>query len=150
MSSAAFKIPHSTGCIVPDALFGLEYFDGSRKRYRFFALEIDRGTMPIVRSNPHQTSYLSKLAAYAEILAGQVYKSHLGLPNLLVLTVTTCERHKQAIMQRLHGNSGEYAAFLFQALPRATLAFPLPSLLEQAWERVGHSPFAICTASLLV
>lgn len=53
-----------TGAIVPDGLFGIEYQNANRKLYRFFALEADRGTMPIVRSKGRQTSYLGKIEAY--------------------------------------------------------------------------------------
>ncbi len=51
-----------TTWVIPDRIFGLEFVDkptaGNR---RFFALEYDRGTMPIERSNPHQTCYMKKL-----------------------------------------------------------------------------------------
>jgi hypothetical protein len=40
--------------IVPDLVFGLRFTDGSR---RCFMVEIDRGTMPIARSNLMQTSF---------------------------------------------------------------------------------------------
>ena len=105
-----------TVAIVPDAVFGIEYQDANRKLYRFFALEADRGTMPIVRSKGHQTSYLGKITAYHEILAHQVYKTQLGLPNLLVLTVTTSEPRKSEIMRRLEEQAGDGAAFLFKAI----------------------------------
>jgi hypothetical protein len=40
--------------LVPDLVFGLLLPDGSR---RCFMVEIDRGTMPIARSNFSQTSF---------------------------------------------------------------------------------------------
>src|SRR5438552_1709419 len=60
--------------IVPDALFGLEYAHGGTKTYRFFALEADRGMMPVMRSNLHQTSYLKKILAYREIAAQNLHR----------------------------------------------------------------------------
>ena len=74
---------------MPDGLFGIEYGSGGTKAYRFFALEADRGTMPVVRSGAGQTSYLAKLASYQKIIGSRTFKTHLGLPNLLVLTLTT-------------------------------------------------------------
>jgi hypothetical protein len=77
--------------IVPDAVFGLEYTTQGQKSYCFFALEADRNTMPVARSNLRQTSYLKKILGYRAIASQNIYKSHLGLPNLLVLNVTTNE-----------------------------------------------------------
>ncbi len=84
--------------LVPDALFGLEY---NRKAYRFFALEADRNTMPCARSDLRQSSYLRKLLAYRAIAAQQIYKTRLGLPNLLVLNLTVSEEHMRSIMATL-------------------------------------------------
>jgi hypothetical protein len=73
--------------VVPDGLFGLEYARDGQKLYRFFALEADRNTMPIKRANLEQTSYPRKVLAYRMIISRDVHRSHLGLPNLLVLRV---------------------------------------------------------------
>lgn len=126
--------------VVPDAVFGLEYNVAGKKTYRFFALEADRGTMPVERSSPVQTSYLGKLAAYGEILAHQVYRTSWGVPNLLVLTLTTSEARKSAIIAKLGTAS---AALLFKAARPSTLASPLTVLLSEPWERVGHVPMSI-------
>jgi hypothetical protein len=45
--------PHEIG-LIPDLVFGLKFADGSR---RCFMVEIDRGTMPISRSDFRQTSF---------------------------------------------------------------------------------------------
>ena len=91
-SLTPWRIPlPSGGYLVPDGLFGLEYIQSGKNAYRFFALEADRGTMPVLRSNALQTSVLGKIAAYREIAMRQVQRSYLGLPNLLVLLLTTSE-----------------------------------------------------------
>jgi hypothetical protein len=141
-SQAAFKIPTSDAALIPDALFGLEYLKDDKRTYRFFALEVDRGTMPIARRHPSQTSYLAKLAAYSDALAQRRHKMHLGISSLLVLTITTSERHKQSIMERLRAQSS--APFLFRALlSPSMLHYPQPALLEQPWERAGHPSLSI-------
>jgi hypothetical protein len=85
-SPAPFRIPLPSGShLAPDGLFGIAY--GPSGPYRFFALEADRGTMPVSRTSTHQTSYLAKLAAYREIIGRQAHKTHWGIPNLLVLQV---------------------------------------------------------------
>ncbi|HWY60518.1 MAG TPA: replication-relaxation family protein [Rhizomicrobium sp.] len=144
-SGTPFRIPvPSGGYLVPDGLFGIEYRPGEKKAYRFFALEADRGTMPLSRSNGSQTSYLGKLAAYREILAHQIHKTHWGIPNLLVLTVTVGTGRVQEILDRLQDRSIESASFLFKALSVPDLlTAPIPQLLFEPWQRAGSPPLRI-------
>lgn len=131
--------------LVPDGLFGLEY---NQKTYRFFAIEADRNTMPVSRSNLHQSSYMKKLLAYRAVVAQQVHKTRFGLPNLLVLNVTTSEEHMRAIMRLLKELAGSSSMFLFKAVPSLDsfeiAPMPAPHLLMLPWQRVGYE--AICIA----
>jgi hypothetical protein len=143
-SHTPFRLPvPSGGSLVPDGLFGIEYALDGAKRYRFFALEADRGTMPIQRSKPGQTSYLGKIAAYREITSQQVHKAHWGIPNLLVLTVTTSEARMQAMMAGLGNDVGSNASFLFKAITGADLARPANHLLFKIWDRASFDPLQI-------
>ncbi len=144
-SGAPFRLPvPSGGYLVPDGLIGLEYATGASRAYRFFALEADRGTMPIARSNPNQTSYLGKITAYREIITHQVHKTHLGLPNLLVLTLTTGETRMADIMEQIGHTTGGGAAFLFKSVNASGISTPAPQLLtEPPWLRVGFPPLRI-------
>lgn len=143
-----FRIPRhrsgEPGFVVSDGLFGLEYTVDGERSYRFFALEIDRATMPVIRSYRDQTSYLAKLMAYRDVLACEAYKSHFGLPNLLVLTVTTSERHKANILSAFTGAIGGSTAFLFKAVDRhcsvGGMSCADPSILLEPWDRAGHPP----------
>jgi hypothetical protein len=141
-TSFRFPIP-SGGYLVPDGLFGLEYAHSGTKAYRFFALEADRGTMPVVRTNPNQTSYLAKIAAYREIIARRVHKTHFGLPNLLVLTLTTGEARMAGIIGQLGRQTGDSAAFLFRSVDASSLTTPAPQLLFEPWQRAGFPPLHI-------
>lgn len=77
--------------VIPDASFFLT--DG--KNRRFYFLELDRGTMPIQRRNPHQSSFLKKVAAYRETRSsGLLWKRH-QIPNFQVLVVTTSSTRLQ-------------------------------------------------------
>jgi hypothetical protein len=133
----------SGGYVVPDGVFGIEYAVSGKKAYRFFALEADRGTMPVIRSNPNQTSYMRKIAAYREIITRQVYKTHWGVPNLLVLTLTTSEARMIDIIGRLQGQTGDAAPFLFKAMDDFGLLAPATHLLFKPWERAGLPPLRI-------
>lgn len=135
--------------IVPDGLFGLEYTQDESKAYRFFALEADRNTQPVARSDLHQTSYLRKILAYGQISAEGVHKSHLGLPNLLILTVTTNEHHMANIMSLLRelAHEGKSRLFLFKTMSSVgdfkKAPEPTAHLLTDPWQRVGYEEFRI-------
>ena len=135
--------------IVPDGLFGLEYTRDGQKAYRFFALEADRNTLPVTRSDLHQTSYLKKILAYRQIAAQNIYKAHLGLPNFIVLTVTTAEQHMRNIMALVEelAHEGRSKLFLFKTMSSVgdfkRAPAPTPHMLTAAWQRVGYEAFYI-------
>jgi hypothetical protein len=135
--------------IVPDGLFGLEYTREGSKAYRFFAMEADRNTQPVTRSDLQQTSYLRKILAYRQLSAQGIYKSHLGLPNLLVLTVTTNEPHMTHIMSLVRelAHEGKSKLFLFKTMSSLgdfkKAPAPTTHLLADPWQRVGYEAFRI-------
>ena len=100
--------------LVPDALFGLD-FTIERKR-KYFLVEADNGTMPIVRSDLEQTSFARKLMTY---LAGggqaNRFGQQLGIGNFRVLTVTTSAERVASMLQALKTltNGNGSAQFLF-------------------------------------
>jgi hypothetical protein len=143
-STMPFRLPlRSGGYLAPDGLFGIEYAQADTKAYRFFALEADRGTMPVTRSNSNQTSFLGKLAAYREIIARQVHRTHWGIPNLLVLTVTSSETRLIDILSKIEGQIAGSAGFLFKAQDDFSLTIPAPQLFSQPWARAGIPPLRI-------
>ena len=134
---------------IPDGLFGLEYAGVDRKLYRFFALEADRNTIPVRRSNLEQTSYLRKVLAYRQIVAQNIHQTHLGLPNLLVLTVTTSEPHMRNIMATVEdlATEGKSTLFLFKTMSSLgdfrKVPAPTPHIFAEPWLRVGCDPLEI-------
>jgi hypothetical protein len=81
--------------LISDDLFGLEY---PGVGFRFFALEVDRHTECIERKNLRQTAFGAKIAGYLDILRNQTYRTHWGVPNLHILTVTTNATHASNIL----------------------------------------------------
>ena len=76
--------------IVPDAVSGIEYTDkpeGKNKAY--FFVEIDRGTMPILRRDIRQTSFARKMHSYSDTFERKLHTENFGIKNFRVLTVTT-------------------------------------------------------------
>lgn len=143
------KVQRSDSPVIPDAVFGVQYPDGS---HRCFALEIDRGTMPLTRSNLDETSYLRKLLQYREVLSRGGYKAHFGMTAtpMLLLTITTNARHLdgiKALLRDLAGDNQWKRAFLFKAEPSLgsfeRAPQPALSLLTSGWDRVGSPPFFI-------
>ena len=67
--------------IIPDALYGIEYLIDGEKRYRFFALEVER-TTPTARSSARHSSVARKRAAYDALIRSRAYRDHWGIPNL--------------------------------------------------------------------
>lgn len=89
---------HEIG-IVPDLVFGLMFADGSR---RCFMVEIDRGTMPVTRSDIRQTSYERKMRSYLTAHAARQHERHFGWKTFRVLTVTTDEARLRSMREALH------------------------------------------------
>jgi len=100
--------------VIPDAVFGLD-FTHERKR-KYFFLEADNATMPVMRANLNLTSYARKLMTYyAGGGKANAFGAQLGIGNFRVLTVTT-SRDRVATMidalKQLTGGIGS-AQFLF-------------------------------------
>jgi hypothetical protein len=132
--------------LIPDAVFGVEY--KPTKSFRFFALEADRNHEPVMRNNLSQTSYLRKILQYREIAKG-AYKTQWGLPNLLVLNVTTSEAHMQNIMSLVtkltDGKGTSY--LLFKTMPSLASLEKAPApdacMLTEPWLRAGLESFEL-------
>lgn len=134
------------GHVIPDAVFGLEYGTGEKKAYRFFALEADRGTMPVVRGSSLQSSLLAKIRLYSGLMSSGGVRTHLGLPNLLVLVVTLSETRLRHIMSAMGEAMEGRQALLFKSIDALDEAGgrgrPL-RLLDQPWMRAGLLPLNI-------
>jgi hypothetical protein len=144
-SATPFRMPLQDGALTPDGLFGLEYRVDGKCRYRFFALEADRGTMPIERTKRGQTSYLAKLAAYRQVLTGGLAKQYWGVTILLVLTVTTEEQRLRRLVE-MSREQVDSPSFLFKVADPSALRNPMHELLSTPWERSGYQPLSIANA----
>jgi hypothetical protein len=118
----------------------------TRKAYRFFALELDRGTMPVVRQNTATTSVTGKLIAYGHFIAAGGPRRVLGIPNLFVLTVTSSAARVVNLIAGAKGNESA-SWFLFKAVEGGALREPHPGLLVEAWERAGLPMLSIADSN---
>ena len=83
--------------VIPDLVFGLVRADGAR---RYFMVEIDRGTMPVRRSDQARTSFESKMRTYLVAYASKAHARQLGWRSFRVLVVTT-DRQRTRSMQEV-------------------------------------------------
>jgi hypothetical protein len=134
----------SGGYLAPDGLFGLEYCCNGARSYRFFALEADRGTMPIARSDMRQTSLVAKFGAYTEVITQRLFKKHWGLPNLLVAFVTSEATRSAVLVESLKNFGAAKQAFLIKSITETALCKPKKDVLLAPWARPACTDFYIC------
>ena len=112
--------------IIPDIVFGLKLADGSRRN---FMVEIDRGTMPVRRSDPEQTSIERKMRVYLTAHAAKLHKEQFGWANFRMLIVTTDQHRIGSMIEALHrlrvSRGIGPALFLFTTFDTLRTADPL-------------------------
>lgn len=90
--------------LIPDLMFGIGFPDGSR---RCFMVEIDRGTMPVMRADISQTSFMRKMRAYLAAHAAKQHESQFGWKTFRVLTVTVNRDRARSIQEALRELRGQ-------------------------------------------
>lgn len=122
--------------IVPDLAFGLLFPDGSR---RCFAVEIDRGTMPIARHDIRQTSLERKMRAYLTAHAAKQHERRFGWKTFRVLTVTTDEHRARSALETVRrirvAHSPGPSLFLFATRPALFGTDPLSLVWQDGNDR---------------
>lgn len=136
----------SANTIVPDAVFGIEYTGDGRKTYRFCAVEADRATMPVTRTDPRQSSFRNKLLAYRDIIGQQAYRAQFGMPNLFVLTITMGAARMKSIMQSTAELVDDTRFYLFKARenpPSEGAPAATSRMITEPWSRVDHPALSL-------
>lgn len=117
--------------VMPDGAFALNH-EGKRS---YFFVEADRGTMPVTRSGPEQTSFRRKVLAYkATRDAGILWKRHC-IPGFRVLVIGESERRLRSLRSA--------AAACFQGGDSTMLCFTTASNLlsgQETWHTCGGIP----------
>ena len=83
-----FKDPSTgktlTRDLIPDQLYGLEYLTEDGPRYRFYVVEVERGTNP--KTSKQDRKSVERMNAMYDVYIGQgKYREHLGLRAPIVL-----------------------------------------------------------------
>jgi len=112
--------------VIPDLVFGLQLTSGKRLN---FMVEIDRGTMPVCRSDPDRTSFEQKMRVYLAAHAAKQHERQFGWKNFRVLTVTTDQKRVQSMKEALEGlrvpHSPGASLFLFSTFDDLRAGDPL-------------------------
>jgi hypothetical protein len=103
--------------VVPDGLFALKFADGTAS---YFLLEIDRGTIPIKRTDTAgsaawRKNIAYKLATYFEGWQAERHVQQFGVKQVRVLLLTSSEARMKHMLSALHELTGDRgtAFFLF-------------------------------------
>jgi hypothetical protein len=100
--------------VIPDRVFGLEYFDVNGNRdCAFFFLEADQGTMPVRRQNLYQTSFYRKLLAYEATWSQSIHRTRFGFHRFRVITVTTSVERARSLVEACSKLKSGHGLFLF-------------------------------------
>lgn len=138
-----------TKSLLPDALFGLEYHTPKGSRFRFFAVEADRGTEPLTSKNQHRKSLMRNLRQYQAYIKEGVYRDHLRLtaPLLVLSVLSDPSRTQKTVAHTERTVCGGMNYQLFQSWDAFAVPFrpPLPNhdLLTGGWQRAGHPAIPI-------
>ena len=88
--------------VEPDYILSLRL--KNEKQLAFFMVEIDRGTMPIERSNVRQISILRKLLAYQAIWQSKIHQQQLGWHSFRVLFIAASAERVANMVKTVNKN----------------------------------------------
>jgi DNA-binding Lrp family transcriptional regulator len=109
--------------LVPDAMFGFHFLSGERQGQAcFFALEADRGTMPVMRKSLKQTSFYRKLLTYYHAWKQKRHTHAYGWKAFRVLTVTNSPERVETMLEAVNDMTDGRGSNLFYFTDFATLA----------------------------
>jgi len=133
--SVGWQGSETTLYVIPDKVFGLRDRSRSGDRgLKFFCYELDRGTMPVVRSGLAQSSILRKLVSYGATHRAGLHTAMYGLPNFRVLTEAPGALRAQNMISDGYQRhlSRTYPAGLFLFTDHASL-FSAEDFLDHGW-----------------
>jgi hypothetical protein len=113
--------------VIPDRVFALELETANSERERrFFFLEADRGTMPVIRRHLFQTSFHRKLLAYEATWSQSALETRFGISRFRVITIAASAARVDSLVSACSELKRGKGLFLFahrDALNSAGLLF---------------------------
>jgi hypothetical protein len=114
--------------VIADGLFGLVFPDETAA---YFLLEVDRGSMPVVRSNFERTSFNRKLLIYWEAWKKKLHIDQFGVSQIRVLTVTDSAKRVETMLQAVEAITAGKGSNFFLFGSRSLFADTGP--LDVSW-----------------
>lgn len=121
--------------VVPDGAFAVSFADGTAS---YFLVEIDRGTIPIVRNSLDHRSIARKLATYYEGWRAGRHVEQFGVKQLRVLFVTESPERVRNMLSAVDQITDGKGSNFFLFTDRPTLAAGDP--LEVEWVSGKRQP----------
>lgn len=124
--------------VIPDKIFGIKNRNLPEGRNRkFFFLEADRGTMPVVRPDLDKSSLLRKLVTYAYTYADAIHRQVYGLPNFRVLTVVPTQERVNTVKAAHKQYTAKLMPDALCLLADRRSLFTAANILEYDWSDAG-------------
>lgn len=122
--SSQWKIPMRGSApvtVIPDALFFIEHTrsDGTADTI-LFALEADRGTMPVQSANRLRSSIARKLTAYEASWRAAIFRQRFGATRVQILTITTSAARLASMTEHARSHVSAAGLFHFATLAQLT------------------------------
>lgn len=133
---------------VSDGWFGIEYTTGDRKRYAWFALEINHGTNVNNYKTLKAPSHLKKFLSLEALRKSNTFINHFGIKAPVFGLFVQAEAHvtdnsKRLLAEVVKGDTRHY--FAFKTLPPFYEIAPAPqpngNTLKVPWETITDEPF---------
>lgn len=117
--SSKWKIPMRGSApvtVIPDALFSIQHNADTI----LFALEADRGTMPVQSANRSRSSIARKLTAYEASWRANIFRQRFDATRVQVLTITTSAARLASITEHARSHVSAAGLFHFTTLAQLT------------------------------
>ncbi len=123
--------------VKPDRFLGIKFCDRpANQNARYFAIEIDRGTMPLEANNLQKASIFRKLLAYQATHLDGVLQEFFVIPHAYTLFLTTGPRRRNNMVrlaQTAVSDDRAARAMLFATQPPSPLVGSYTDLTSIEW-----------------
>lgn len=102
--------------VIPDALFSVQHNGDTI----LFALEADRGTMPVQSASRSRSSIARKLTAYEASWRANIFRQRFDATRVQVLTITTSAARLASITEHARSHVSAAGLFHFATLAQLT------------------------------
>lgn len=123
--------------VKPDRFMGIKFHDRlEHQNARYFAIEIDRGTMPLQANNLHKASIFRKLLTYQSTYIQSVLQELFVIPHAYTLFLTPGSGRRDNMVklaQSIVSDDKAAKAMLFAVQPSSPLVGSHTNLASISW-----------------